>query len=68
MPKIRGAAASNPIHKRLTYDIQFRLCMSKDSGRSWSGIDGHLWLSCGLSGDLSAISDWQQSITSRAFA
>ena len=34
--------------------MQFRLRTSKDPNRSWSQIDGHLWLSCGLSGDLSA--------------
>ena len=55
---IRGAAGNNPIHKWLTYDMQFRLRLSKDPEKLWSGIDGHLWLSCGLSGDVSAMSDW----------
>ena len=51
---IRGAASNNPINKWLCYDMQFRLRMSKDPNKSWSQIDGHLWLSCGLSGDLAA--------------
>ena len=34
--------------------MQFRLRTSKNPNRSWSKIDGHLWLSCGLSGYLSA--------------
>ena len=54
MAVIRGAAVNNPISKWLVYDMQFRLRTSKDPNRSWSQIDGHLWLSCGLSGDLSA--------------
>ena len=54
MTIIRGAAANNPIQKWATYDTQFRLRMAKDPNRSWANIDGHLWLSCGLSGDLSA--------------
>ena len=53
MAVIRGAAVNNPISKWLVYDMQFRLRTSKDPNRSWSQIDGHLWLSCGLSGDLS---------------
>ena len=56
MTVIRGAAVNNPIQRWSTYDIQFRLRMSKDPSRSWASIDGHLWLSCGLSGDLSATS------------
>ena len=54
MAVIRGAAVNNPISKWLVYDMQFRLRTSKDPNRSWSQIDGHLWLSCGLSGDLPA--------------
>lgn len=54
MSVIRGAASNNPISKWLAYDMQFRLRMGKDPSKSWSQIDGHLWLSCGLSGDLSA--------------
>lgn len=56
MTVIRGAAVNNPIQRWATYDIQFRLRMSRDPSRSWATIDGHLWLSCGLSGDLSATS------------
>ena len=52
---IRGAAANNPIHKWLAYDTQFRLRMSNDPSKNWTNIDGHLWLSCGLSGDLTAV-------------
>ena len=51
MAIIRGAAANNPIHKWLAYDTQFRLRMSSDPSKNWANIDGHLWLSCGLSGD-----------------
>ena len=54
MTIIRGAAANNPIQKWATYDSQFRFRMAKDPNRSWANIDVHLWLSCGLSGDLSA--------------
>ena len=54
MTIIRGAASSNPLHRWANYDMQFRLRMSKDPSRSWDTIDGHLWLSCGLSGDLAA--------------
>ena len=54
MTIIRGAVAKNPIQKWTTYDTQFRLRMAKDPNRSWDNIDGHLWLSCGLSGHLSA--------------
>ena len=54
MSFIRGAAANNPISKWLCYDTQFRLRMGKDSSRSWSQIDGYLWLSCDVSDDLSA--------------
>ena len=54
MAIIRGAAVNDPISKWLVYDIQFRLRTSKDPNRSWSEIDGHLLVSCGLSGDLSA--------------
>lgn len=55
MSIIRGAAMNDPIHKWLEYDTQFRLRMSKDPSKSWATLDGHLWLSCGLSGDLSAV-------------
>ena len=54
MTIIRDAAANNPIQKWATYDIQFKSRMAKDPKRSWAKIDGHLWLSCGLSCDLSA--------------
>ena len=54
MTIIRGAASSNPLHRWANYDMQFRLRMSKDPSRSWDTIYGHLWLSCGLSGDLAA--------------
>lgn len=55
MAIIRGAAINNPIHKWLEYDTQFRLRMSKEPTKNWATIDGHLWLSCGLAGDLSAV-------------
>ena len=42
MTVIRGAAVNNPIQRWSTYDIQFRLRMSKDPSRSWASIDGHL--------------------------
>lgn len=48
---IRNIAANNPLHKWLEYDSTFRLRMSKNPTRSWAQIDGHLWLTCGLSGD-----------------
>ena len=43
---IRGAAG---------YDTEFRLRMSNDPSKNWANIDGHLWLSCGLAGDLTAV-------------
>ena len=58
MTIIRGAAMNNPIHKWLEYDTQFRLRMSKDPSKNWATIDGHLWLSCGLFGDLSAVTQY----------
>lgn len=56
MAIVRGAAVNNPIHKWLEYDTQFRLRMSKEPTKNWATIDGHLWLSCGLAGDLAAVS------------
>ena len=56
MTVIRVAAVNSPIQRWSTYDIQFRQRVSKDPSRSWASIDGHLWFSCGLSGDVSATS------------
>ncbi|MCG7867876.1 MAG: hypothetical protein JAY74_16150 [Candidatus Thiodiazotropha taylori] len=56
MAIVRGAAVNNPIHKWLEYDTQFRLRMSKEPTKNWATIDGHLWLSCGLAGDLTVVS------------
>ena len=55
MAIIRGAAANNPINKWLAYDTQFRLRMSNDPSKNWANIDCHLWLSCGLFGDLTDV-------------
>ena len=35
MTVIRGVAVNNPVQRWSTYDIQFRLRMSKDPSRSW---------------------------------
>ena len=41
MSVIREAAGNNRIHKWLTYDMQFRIRLSKDPEKLWSGIDGN---------------------------
>ena len=50
MSTLRGVAADNQVHKWVSYDQQFRLRMAKNPNKSWSTIDGHLWLICGLIG------------------
>jgi hypothetical protein len=44
MTVIRNIAQHNPISKWMQYDQQFRLCVSRNPLRSWSSIDGELWL------------------------
>ena len=51
MTNISCAVGNNPIQRLATYYTQFRLRMAKIPNRSWATIDGHLWLSCGLSDD-----------------
>ena len=53
MTIIWGAVGNNLIQRWATY-YKFWLPMAKDPSRSWTTIEGHLWLYCGLSGDLSA--------------
>ena len=36
--------------------------MSNGPRKNWANIDGHLWLSCGLSGDLTAIDNQQHLV------
>lgn len=54
MAIVRGAAQLNPFGNCYQYDIQFRLRMSNDPSRSWSNIDGHLWITCSLFGTSSS--------------
>jgi hypothetical protein len=50
MAIVRGAAQLNPFGSCYQYDMQFRLRMANDPSRSWSNIDGHLWITCSLFG------------------
>ena len=44
MSIIRGASTDAPFSRVYSYDQQFRLRMSFNPTRSWSQIDGNLWL------------------------
>ncbi|CAC5371485.1 unnamed protein product [Mytilus coruscus] len=44
MSMIMGAAADHPVEKWYTYNQQFRLRVSRDHTKTWSSIDGFLWL------------------------
>ena len=44
MSIIRNAVPDVPFVKMYKYDQQFRLRMARDHRRSWSTIDGQLWL------------------------
>ena len=44
MSLIRGAVSDAPFEKVYHYDQQFRLRISQNPTKSWSQIDGNLWL------------------------
>jgi len=60
MSIVREASVLNPFHSCYQYDVQFRLRMAYNPSRSWSNIDGHLWLTCSLFGT-SSIQSLSQS-------
>lgn len=55
MSIIRNVAHEQPYSKWLLYDQQFRLRISRNPSRSWSTIDGDIWLRFILSGNSAAV-------------
>ena len=51
MSVIRDAAVKNKTQAWVTYDQQFRLRIARDPSRSWTTLNGDLWLRCFASGN-----------------
>jgi len=64
MSIVREASVLNPFQSCYQYDVQFRLRMAYNPSRSWSNIDGHLWLTCSLFGTSSSQRLSQSSFSS----
>ena len=60
MSVIRYVAHEKPYSNWLLYDQQFRLRISRNPSRSWSTIDGDLWLRFILSANSAAVKPEQQ--------